>query len=73
MEDFKNVFDAGITKEEMKILYGKAITHEEYLRKAKEQPWCYYDLSELYACRNDEERADYYFHKSGIRIVDDCR
>lgn len=72
MEDFKNVFDAGITKEEMKILYGKVITREEYLRKAKEQPWCYYDLSELYAHRDEREKASYYLDKSGIQIIDRC-
>jgi hypothetical protein len=61
MEDFKNVFDAGITKEELKELYGKVVTREKYLREVKDQEWRYYGLFELYDYRNDSERADYYW------------
>jgi hypothetical protein len=72
MEDFKNVFDAGITKEELKELYGKVVTREKYLREVKDQEWRYYGLSELYDYRNDSERASYYLDKSGIQIIDRC-
>ncbi len=73
MEDFKNVFDAGITKEELKELYGKVVTREKYLREVKDQEWRYYGLFELYAHRDEREKASYYLDKSGVRIVDDCR
>jgi hypothetical protein len=72
MEDFKNVFDAGITKEELKELYGKVVTREKYLREVKDQEWRYYGLSELYAHRDEREKASYYLDKSGIQIIDRC-
>jgi hypothetical protein len=71
-KNLNNIFDAGITPEEMKKVFGEVATKEEYLRKVKDESWRLYNISELLYSRGEDELARFYLAESHVEINDYC-